>query len=99
MGWLNTISGRIDYFNDHTDEDGFLHVAYCTAESKGRPDTFTFKSCPKCEKNRFSATDFVTKGNEPFFNIVSEQFKDQQPLTTSSAIINKGSKELLFSDS
>lgn len=50
VGWLNTISGRIDYFNDHTDEDGFLHVAYCTAESKGRPDTFTFKSCPKCEK-------------------------------------------------
>lgn len=51
VGWLNTISGRIDYFNDHTDEDGFLHVAYCTAESKGRPDTFTFKSCPKCEKS------------------------------------------------
>ncbi len=99
VGWLNTLAGRVDYFNDHTGEDGFLHVAYCTAVSKGRPDTLTFKSCPKCEKNRFNATDFITKGNEPFFNIVSEQFYVQPPVPKYSNLVNQGRKVLLFSDS
>lgn len=99
VGWLNTLAGRVDYYNDHTGENGFLHVAYCTAESKGRPDTLTFKSCPKCEKNRFNATDFITKGNEPFFNIVSEQFYVQPPVPKCADIVNQGRKVLLFSDS
>lgn len=99
VGWLNTLAGRVDYCNDHTGEYGFLHVAYCTTESKGRPDTLTFKTCPKCEKNRFNATDFITKGNEPFFNIVSEQFYVQPPVPKYADIVNQGRKVLLFSDS
>lgn len=99
VGWLNSLAGRMDCFNDHTGENGFLHVAYCTAESKGRPDTLTFKSCPKCEKNRFNATDFITKGNEPFFNIVSEQFYVQPPVPKYTDFVNQGRKVLLFSDS
>lgn len=99
VGWLNTLAGRVDYFNDHTGEDEFLHVAYCTAESKGRPDTLTFKTCPKCDKNRFNATDFITKGNEPFFNIVSEQFYVQPPVPKYADLVNQGRKVLLFSDS
>lgn len=99
VGWLNTLAGRMDCYNEHTGENGFLHVAYCTAESKGRPDTLTFKSCPKCEKNRFNATDFITKGNEPFFNIVSEQFYVQPPVQKYTDLVNQGRKVLLFSDS
>lgn len=99
VGWLNSLAGRVDYYNDHTGENGFLHVAYCTAESKGRPDILTFKSCPKCEKNRFNATDFITKGNEPFFNIVSEQFYVQPPVPKYADLVNQGRKVLLFSDS
>ena len=99
VGWLNTFTGRIDLFNDHTDEDGFLQVAYCKTEVKGNPDILTFNSCPKCEKKHFKATDFTTKGNEPFFNIVSEQFYVQPPVIKYSTLVNQGRKVLLFSDS
>lgn len=99
VGWLNTVAGRIDYYNDHTGEEGFIQVAYSTAETKGKPDLLSFKSCPKCGKNHFVATDFVTKGNEPFFNLVSEQFFVQPPVPKYSKLVNQGRKVLLFSDS
>ena len=97
--WLNTITGRLDHFSDHYEEKGFLHVAYSTAEIQGRPNIWTFKTCPKCEKRNFVATDFATKGNEPFFNLVSEQFYVQPPVPKFSTAINQGRKVLLFSDS
>lgn len=99
VAWLNTVSGRLDFYNDHTGENGFVHVAFSTAEVKGRPNQWIFKSCPKCEKNHFVATDFVTKGNEPFFNLVSEQFYVQPPVPKYSDLVNQGRKVLLFSDS
>ena len=99
VGWLNAVAGRIDFFNDHTGEEGFVQVAYSTAETKGKPNLWSFKSCPKCGKNHFVATDFVTKGNEPFFNLVSEQFYVQPPVPKFSKLVNQGRKVLLFSDS
>ena len=74
-------------------------LAYNTEEVKGRPDIMTFKSCPKCAKSHFSATDFSTKGNEPFFNLVSEQFYVQPPVPKYKHLPNGGRKVLLFSDS
>lgn len=98
-GWLNTVAGRLDFYNDHTGENGYIHVAYCNAEIKGRPNQWLFKTCPKCGKNHFAATDFATKGNEPFFNLVSEQFYVQPPVPKYANLVNQGRKVLLFSDS
>ena len=99
IAWLNSISGRLDEIYDHSGEPHYLQVAYNTEEIKGRPDIMTFKSCPKCLKNHFNATGFSTKGNEPFFNIVSEQFYVQPPVPKYKDLPNGGRKVLLFSDS
>lgn len=99
VAWLNTVSGRLDVYSDHTGEPGYLQVAFCSSEIRGRPDIWTFKTCPKCDKQHFEATDFVTKGNEPFFNLVSEQFYIQPPVPKFKGKDNEGRKVLLFSDS
>lgn len=98
VGWLNSITGCL-YDEDHTGENGYLQVAYCNTEVKGRPDLLTFHTCPKCSKLHFKATDFSTKGNEPFFNLISEQFYIQPPVTKYQHLMNGGRKVLLFSDS
>lgn len=97
--WLNSVTGRLDEIDDHSEDPQYLHVAYNTESVKGRPDIMTFKSCPKCLKNHFNATDFSTKGNEPFFNIVSQQFYVQPPVPKYRSLPNGGRKVLLFSDS
>lgn len=97
--WLNSISGRLDEIYDHSGDAHYIQVAYNTEEVKGHPDIMTFKSCPKCFKNHFNATDFSTKGNEPFYNIVSEQFYVQPPVQKYKELPNGGRKVLLFSDS
>ncbi|WP_406038827.1 DEAD/DEAH box helicase [Succinimonas sp.] len=99
IAWLNAFSGRLDLCNDHNHDPEFIQVAYSDNEDSVHPNTLTFKTCPKCEKNYFRTTDFVTKGNEPFFNLVSEQFYIQPPVLKYSDLINQGRKVLLFSDS
>lgn len=99
IAWLNVFSGHLDRFDNHSQEEGFIQVAYCSSEVKGRPDVWTFKSCPHCDKLHFAATDFSTKGNEPFFNLISEQFYVQPPVPKYKDLANEGRKVLLFSDS
>lgn len=99
VAWLNAITGKLDRYNDHTGESDYITLAYCKIPNKDRSNVWTFRTCPKCEKQRFEATDFSTKGNEPFYNIVSEQFYAQPPVPKYQHLENKGRKVLLFSDS
>ncbi|CDM70056.1 DEAD/DEAH box helicase domain-containing protein [Clostridium bornimense] len=101
--WINSITGKIFYDDSHANELNYLQVAYNEEENKENPTLYTFNSCPKCKKHKLKVTDFSTKGNEPFFNLVSEQLYIQPPTMFDESQIkqtpNAGRKVLLFSDS
>lgn len=101
VAWLNSMTGKLDT-DDHTGNDGFIQVVYTNESSSKAANGLTvntFKKCPKCGKANFHATDFSTKGNEPFYNLVSEQFRIQPPVQKYIEQTNQGRKVLLFSDS
>lgn len=103
IGWLNSLTGKLYENDNYANESGFIHVAYENKEQKGKPGVLTYYTCPKCKKSHLNVTDFITKGNESFYNIVSEQLHIQPPTIYDKELIkrfpNKGRKVLLFSDS
>lgn len=100
FAWLDSITGRLYEDDSQSGNPRCLHVAYCY---KGDSKVWSFDSCPHCGKKHLSVTDFSTKGNEPFFNLVSEQLANQPQTLFSEEDLahspNKGRKVLLFSDS
>ena len=102
-GWLNAIAGRIETDDTHAGCDNYLHVAYSLKSPKDQPKISTFPTCPKCKKSHLRLIDFSTKGNEPFFHLVSEQLMIQPPVIKDPEKLemtpNAGRKVLLFSDS
>lgn len=103
IGWLNSFTGKFYENDNHKDEKGYLHVAYNTKEYKGKPNIKTFYNCPKCGRSHLNISDFFTKGNEAFYNIIAEQLRiqpanifDEEKL---KKFPNAGRKVLLFSDS
>ena len=100
-GWLNTISGKI-YRDDHHGQPHFSHVAFSFDQPQNMDGKrMQFTTCPKCN-GRLSVSDFTTKGNEPFYNVVAEQFSLQEPSSDPEKLRrnpNAGKKVILFSDS
>lgn len=96
-GWLNTISGKV-FRDNHIGQPHFLHVAFGTSQDT---DGMGFENCPKCG-GKLTLNTFETKGNEPFYNVVAEQYA-MQPLSSDKEKIkrnpNAGKKVILFSDS
>ena len=101
--WVDSLTGKIQSNDNQAGKDGFIRLIYSKKEVKGKPGMLTFATCPKCEKRKLTLTDFITKGNEPFFNLVSEQFYTQPQTIFDENEIEKtpnaGRKVLLFSDS
>lgn len=65
-----------------------------------RIDSFT--SCPKCHRKINKLLSYSTRGNDPFYNLVSEQLTVQRANKTVDKLKyfpNLGKKVLLFSDS
>lgn len=100
FGWLDSLNGRLYDDDSQASNHNCLHVAYCHPQDQ---TLWSFDSCPHCKKRHLTMTDFATKGNEPFFNLVSEQLSNQpQTIFSEQEILhspNKGRKVLLFSDS
>lgn len=98
-GWLDVISGKV-FRDDHKGQPHFLHVAFGASQDSGESG-MGFACCPKCG-GTLRATTFETKGNEPFYNVVAEQYA-MQPLSTDKEKLkrnpNAGKKVILFSDS
>lgn len=103
VGWLNALAGRIEEDDTHAGGKNYMHVAYSVKSPKDEPNKMTFSMCPRCQKMHLKASDFSTKGNEPFFHLVSEQLMLQPPVITDEDKLeltpNAGRKVLLFSDS
>lgn len=98
--WLDGLTGRIYEDDSQADNPHCLHIAYFRKEGER---VWTFENCPHCGRAHLNITDFATKGNEPFFNLVSEQLSAQPQTLYDPELLkfspNKGRKVLLFSDS
>lgn len=103
--YLDSKSGFI-YFDDDkvSERDNIIKLYYSEHTDKSSPDILTFASCPHCQHNlsKMPLTDFSTKGNQSFYNIIKAQFNAQsavQGKNDLSKYPNEGRKVLLFSDS
>lgn len=89
IGYLNFKTGNL--FND----DKYMNNSDCIRVLI--PYNNTFSTCPNCERSKTRLTPFKTLGNEPFSNLITEQFQAQPKLD--DTLKNEGKKVLLFSDS
>lgn len=94
VGYLDSRTGLLFWDESHSGEEGFLKVLFYYLRSD---NIYTFGTCPNCGRDHNRITPFVTKGNEPFANIVREQFESQ--VVKDKSLNNEGKKVLIFSDS
>ena len=100
--WLDIETGRL---HDHqpSDSDGFRMI-YRAVTSDQNASVSTFPVCPVCTRRTntggsLKIMDLATKGEQPFANLIREQFVNQvatKPLDEHHP--NEGRKALLFSD-
>lgn len=102
--WLHIETG---YINNEPPKsmEGYIKV-YESVEkvSKRKHNKFysnahSFEKCPCCLKSaKFNIRDLRVKGEQPFANLIREQFNIQPPVEGKANNINEGRKVLIFSD-
>lgn len=100
IGWLDSLTGKVHRDDSHEKDEGFLRVAFCIRDEDDSDDHHPTK-CPKCN-GKLALAGFVTRGNEPFYNVVARQFELQQGSRDPEELEanpNAGKKVVLFSDS
>jgi hypothetical protein len=99
--WLDTSTGRL-FDKSPKDELGFRLVY--RADGGDEEHLSTFSACPVCTRpTRTGGTlkimDLATKGEQPFANLIREQFVNQAATKSlDERHPNEGRKALLFSD-
>lgn len=101
--WIDARTGRV--FDRQPENLDGARLCYLPADRlETRENLTTFKTCPVClkktyNKNGLKIMDLSTKGEQPFANIIREQFVCQVPTKDfNSRHPNGGRKSLLFSD-
>ncbi|MBV7508619.1 DEAD/DEAH box helicase [Bacillus sp. sid0103] len=101
--WLDIKTGYLSW-DPPVDEGGYRKLyAPCIDDKKKKKgkntDIITFSKCPCCmRKVQGTIMDLKTKGEQPFANLVREQFLLQSPIKNDEELPNEGRKVLLFSD-
>lgn len=92
--YIEARTGLLFHDESHEGEEGYIKVL--NIEEKNE-ETYSFGTCPNCGRDYNKISSFVTRGNEPFANIVKQQFDSQ--FECIPGLTNGGRKVLLFSDS
>jgi ATP-dependent helicase YprA (DUF1998 family) len=102
--WIDIKTGRVK-IDDAPDELDSTRLCYMASNPLETEDNLTtFKTCPVCLKRTsnqrgLKIMDLSTKGEQPFANLIREQFVCQIPTKPfNSSHPNAGRKSLLFSD-
>lgn len=100
--WLDIATGRV--FDSFPGNGPGFRLMYRPTSDDEEEGASTFGSCPVCTRRTktggtFKIMDLATKGEQPFANLVREQFANQVATKALDEVHpNEGRKALLFSD-
>ncbi|OCS90988.1 DEAD/DEAH box helicase [Caryophanon latum] len=103
--WLHIETGFIQDTPPMENSHEYIQVFESTEKTSNKKsrrrysNARSFEKCPCCLRSaRFNIRDLKIKGEQPFANLIREQFNIQPPVEGKTENINEGRKVLIFSD-